>query len=361
MSSQSRLSPDDAFWSLLTDAGFTITKIRELSEALNADFTDANSGFEQFTDITDEAERAVASDQVAQSARALGENLLEAQLHYEALKEIFGGEGLPYPSGADPKEYARQGAEIDMHLTGIVRALGSALDCLAAVAIGVLRIPRSLQRAGLPTLTADLRDQILGKGKSRSENQEKSWQQFYDLIEGATASQPAGWFDWLMGMRNLNVHRARLTRVMLGRPKDEHPVLVVFASEPIDLAKDARFDLHLRKRPHLPDAQDFISASKFEDLFLNETADTTLFGVLHITAVFLEEAADFLLAAWRQIPGKLEDFPTPVGRWGLEPDDARPFDGVAPGSKNMDAYEQLRGHPELAKRLGIAERLRSKP
>jgi hypothetical protein len=248
-----------------------------------------------------------------------------------------------------------------MHLTGLVRALGSSLDCLAAVAIGVLRIPRSLQRAGLPTLRAHLRDQILGKGKAHSADQENSWQQFYDLIEKTASSQPSGWFDWLMGMRNLNVHRARLTRVLMGRQKEEHPVLVVFTSEPIDLAKDARFDLHLRRRPHLPDSQDFITAPKAEDLFLNETADTTLFGVLHMTAAFLEEAADFLLDAWRQIAGQLSDFPTPAGQWELEPDNAAPFDGVAPGSKNMDAYEQLRGHPELAKRLSIAERLRPKP
>jgi hypothetical protein len=361
MTAEKRLSPDDAFWALLTDEGFHISKIRELSETLTADFTDADSGFAQFADISDEAERAVASDQVAQSARAIGENLLEAQLHYEALKQIFGDDGLPYPSGADPRDYVRHGAEIDMHLTGMVRALGSALDCLAAVAIGVLRIPRSLQRAGLPTLVMQLRDQLLGKGKSHSADQEKSWQQFYDQIQSAASSPPVGWFDWLMGMRNLNVHRARLTRVMLGRPKDEHPVLIVFASEPIDLVKDARFDLHLRKRPHLPDAQDFITAPKAEDLFLNETAQTTLFGVLHVTAVFLEDAAAFLLDAWRQISSQLSDFPSPATQWGLEPDTATPFDGIAPGSKNMDAYEQLRGHPELAKRLVIAERLRPKP
>jgi hypothetical protein len=282
-----RMSLDEAFWSLLTDAGFTATKVRELSETLNADFTDAASGFSQFGDIADEAERAVSSDQVAQSARAIGENLLEAELHYEALNEIFGNEGLPYPSGADPKDYARQGAEIDLHLTGFVRGLGSALDCLAAVGIGVLRIPRSLQRAGLPTLTGQLRDQLLGKSKSQSSDQERLWRAFYDLVEKHRASAPSGWFDWLLGMRNLNVHRARLTRVMLGRPKNEHPVLVVFTSEPIDLAKDARFDLHLRRRPHLPDTQDFISAPKAEDLFLNETATTTLYGDLHLASDYL--------------------------------------------------------------------------
>jgi hypothetical protein len=247
-----------------------------------------------------------------------------------------------------------------MHLTGVVRALGSALDCLAAVAIGVLRIPKSLQRAGLPTLSTQLRDELLGKKKTATADQEQSWQQLSDLIQKAANSQPTGWWDWLVGMRNLNVHRARLTRVMLGRPKDEHPVLVVFTSEPIDLANDARFDLHLRKRPHLPDAQDFITAPKAEDLFLNETATTTLFAVVQITATFLEEAAEFLLAAWRQIAGQLADFPSPTAQWGLEPNNATPFAGVAPGSKNMDAYEQLRGHPEpeLAKRLAIAERLR---
>jgi hypothetical protein len=355
------MTPDEAFWSLLTEAGFTVSKIRELSEILNTDFAEAASGFAQFSDIADEAERAVTSDQVAQSARAIGENLLDAQLHYEALNEIFGTEGLAYPSGADPKEYARQGAEIDLHTTGFVRGLGSALDCLAAVGIGVLRIPTSLQRAGLPTLIGQLRDQLLGKGKSHSTDQEGLWQAFYDLIEKHRTSAPSGWFDWLLGMRNLNVHRARLTRVMLGRPKDEHPVLVVFTSEPIDLAKDARFDLHLRRRPQLPDTQDFITAPKAEDLFLNETAATTLYGVLHLASDFLENAAGFLLDLWRQIANQLGDFPSPPGKWGLEPDNAPPFDGIAPGSKNMDAYEQLRGHPELAKRLAIAERLRQKP
>lgn len=353
------MSPDDAFWGLLSDAGFQIDALRELSETLNGAFVEPSSGFAQFADIADESERAIASDQVAQSARAVAENLLEAELHYEALKEIFGEDGLSYPSSADPKEYARQGAEIDLHITGFVRGLGSALDCLAAVAIGVLRIPESIHRAGLPTLEGRLRDNHLGKGKSSSADQEKSWQQFYDLIQKHAASPPTGWFEWLGGMRNLNVHRARLTRVMLGRGKDDdHPVLLVFSSEPIDLTKDAKFDMHLRKRPQLPDMQDFITAPQAEDLFLNETTETTLFGVLHLAAVFLEDAASFLLAAWRQSEGQLADFPSPPGKWGLEADKATPFDGIAPGSKNMDAFESLRGHPELTKRLALAERLR---
>jgi hypothetical protein len=353
------MSPDDAFWSLLSGADLKIGAIRELSETLNQEFLESSSGFAQFADIPDEIDRAIASDQIAQSARAIAENLLEAQLHYEALKKLFGDDGLSYPSGADPQEYARQGAEIDLHITGFVRALGSSLDCLAAVTTGVLRIPESIHRAGLPTLEGRLRDRILGKGKSGSPDHEQSWQEFYDLIQQHAASPPTGWFEWLGGMRNLNVHRARLTRVMLGRGKeDDHPVIVVFSSEPIDLTKGAKFDMHLRKRPHLPDMQDFITAPKAEDLFLNETTETTLFAVLHLTDAFLEEAASFLLTWWRRIEGQVKDFPAPTGKWGLEPDNATPFDGIAPGSKNMDAYESLRGHPELTKRLGLAERLR---
>jgi hypothetical protein len=352
------MNPEDAFWSLLSDAGLTIDRLRELSDVLNSSFEEPESGFAQFGDIADEVERAVASDQVAQSARAIAENLVEAQIHYEALRDIFGAEGLPYPSDADPMDYARQGAEIDLHITGFVRALGSALDCLAAVAIGVLRIPLSIQRAGLSGLEVRLREQILGKGKAGSDEQEKSWQLLYDLLQNVSDSPPAGWFDWLSGMRNLNVHRARLTRVLLGRGKDEeHPVVIVFSSEPLDLTKDARFDMHLRKRPHLPDMQDFITAAKAEDLFLNETVATTLYGTLSLAGAFLEDAAGFLLDWWKRIENQLEDFPAPVGKWGLEDDDAAPFDGIAPGSKDMNAYEQLRGHPEMAKRFQLAERL----
>jgi hypothetical protein len=92
----------------------------------------------------------------------------------------------------------------------------------------------------------------------------------------------------------------------------------VFSSEPIGITEDARFDLHLRKRPHLPHMQDFITAPQAEDPFLNETATTTLYGVLSASASLLNDCAGWLVTCWKATASQTSDSPPPS--WGLVPD-----------------------------------------
>src|SRR5437899_324006 len=110
--------------------------MRTLAETLGQAFTVEDAGFAQFAASEDERVRAVVSDQTAQNSRALITNFVEGRLHYGHLQELFGEEGIPYPAGVDLKEYARMQAETHMHVAGVVRALGSVFDCLAALAIG---------------------------------------------------------------------------------------------------------------------------------------------------------------------------------------------------------------------------------
>jgi hypothetical protein len=109
---------------------------------------------------------------------------------------------------------------MDMEITGCVRALGSALDCLAAVAVGVLRMPFSIQRASFVDLTKAIPAKTLAAATPK---QQQLWTAIAQLCETHRRKPPAGWLDWLSGMRNLNVHRARQVHILLQRVREASP------------------------------------------------------------------------------------------------------------------------------------------
>jgi hypothetical protein len=135
------MGAESAAWELMSDLAIPHLHQRGLIEQLEHDFSAAEAGYRSLHAIADEKQRAVVSDQILQSAIAVRQNLVEARLHQRELDGIVGPDGLRFPEGEKIKDTLVQDAKIDMAITGSVRALGSALDCLAAVAIGVLRIP----------------------------------------------------------------------------------------------------------------------------------------------------------------------------------------------------------------------------
>jgi hypothetical protein len=164
---------------------------------------------------------------------------------------------------------------MDMAITGCVRAMGSALDCLAAVAIGVLRTPTSITRASFGQLANFVKSK---KAQNGTQRQQQAWRDWTHLVQNHENALPGGWFAWLQSMRNLNIHRGRQVHTLVQRLRaNDAPQMVVFDADPMTLQRHAaRFDLHLRNRPDLPDLQDFITAQKTEDLWIAEPATTTL-------------------------------------------------------------------------------------
>jgi hypothetical protein len=190
----------------------------------------------------------------------MADNLLEARIAQHELAALIGPAGLPMPTRATLRQHLRNGALIDMHLTTCVTALESSCDCLAALAIGVLRIPLPLKTAqfsqfnNLPNLVPLTPDLV------------RAWDDWQKLLDHHSTTPPAGWREWVTGMRNLHVHRARQGRVMLERRrKPGPPILVPERSAQEALQSVTRFDLHLRRRPHLADMEDLVLAPGLSD------------------------------------------------------------------------------------------------
>lgn len=354
MSSPSLTGAEAARYELMRELGIRCDEAFALREQLDADFSVADRGFPQLADITDERDRAIASDLIASSMRAVVENLLEARLHQDRVTATLQG-GVRHPRASSIQADLQRGAEIDMDIAGWGRALCSALDCLAAVAIGILRVPLSIQRAALSHLNnlPDLMSKATG-------SQQRVWQDLVDLLDRHKGTYPTGWFDWLIATRNLQIHRARQVRIFLARPDDtDSPKLAV----PIELLAELRvesvtFDLFLRRRPEVCDMQDLIEVTRAQDLWINEPAGTTLPGVFLVTNDLTEEFSRFLLEQWRAIGGPSGDFPAPLSKWELPPGLPDGFEGVAPrGDEFAPSGSQIRGNPALATRLELAEAL----
>src|SRR4051794_20524986 len=168
---------DEARWSLLAQLGVRHAHLRALAERLDADFTVESYGYDQFSSLADIRLRAVVSDQLLRTAHAIVDNLLAAGLHRERLDELVGG-GRTMSKGIEATMVLRDSASIDTALTGFFGALPSALDCLAAVAIAIARLPKSITKADIKDLNPVTATQ-LGQG---TPVQQRTWNDLATLV-----------------------------------------------------------------------------------------------------------------------------------------------------------------------------------
>ena len=130
----------------MQDAGLTIGAAATLEDLLAACFQEADFGFRQFADIEDLWCRAVLSDETRQAAAGVLENLNETYIHEDLFRKRI-GDGLPYAGTGSPGSVFREHDEAELHVAGFLRAVGSTLDCLAAVSFGVLRAGWNIRKA----------------------------------------------------------------------------------------------------------------------------------------------------------------------------------------------------------------------
>lgn len=345
---------EDERWAVFAEENIRTTQLKPLVRALDEDFEETYFGYRQLLTIADDYERAVVSELISRSSMGLADNLLEARLAQQAFDELVPAEGLRMPTKDTLRTHIRDGAWADMHLAAFVRALESGFDCLAAVAIGVMRVPLPLSRAQLSQFNP--KNSLVAPTPQLA----RGWADWQKLLNFHTAAPPAGWREWLNGMRNLHVHRAHQNRILLQRAitPGEPQVLFVSSTPEADMKSMARFDQHLRRRPHLADMEDYVLSPTVSDLWLDEKAQVTLAGVFDAANEFVEDAAHFLLAWWRYAEKwSSTAFPPPKKAWKPAQALGPSFGGAAPsGSK----FQAARGeaHPNLTRRLAVAHKLR---
>lgn len=230
-----------------------------------------------------------------------------------------------------------------IHQAGIIRALASALDCLAGVIIGVAALPLSILKADF----AGAR-RTLGKIAGPANAGAKMQAQFSARLETAiSASGPPGWLDWTLDFRNMLVHRGR--RIEFGQYVPITPVLYGPDAKP---APRARRVSHLPRDPGRSDIEVFLDTPW--NLVLHEEARRTLEGLMSSTINLLEATARDLLELWqwrRDHPG---DFRQLAVQWPSGPSTkSTDFNGYAPGSLDLKPGVGLM-HPITARRIHAA-------
>jgi hypothetical protein len=310
--------------------------VQALADRLLADFSAGAGGYALFAALP-LLERAVVSDQLLSAAQAVVTNLGEARMHEQDLaRRLRNGVPFAEPTAARAEEAIRQ----EMDFVGFYRAIGSALDCAAATAIGVSRLPYSVRRASF-------NDLLRITPEAAAEHEE--WERLRALI-AAHADTPPGWLRWTIEMRNAYMHRARLMNLNLQRDL-ELPRLALPAYVMRQLARErVRFEPHARRRPWAPDMQ-HLAQGGLPDAIIAEPAVQTMRGVFTSSNSLVERLAELALEVW--VVGS--EIPVPIERWKLEPRLEVDFAGFAPGE--LRQYSAVAVSPRDAERIALVARL----
>jgi hypothetical protein len=196
--------------------GLDLEKSASLGDAIFADLDGVAHGigwWKKYPDL-DTQTRILLSDYLVACARAVSDNLVEGAVELLELRHaiedyrnwmsrgVHGNDRTTVEAPISPYEELSN-RRVRTHLTGALRAWGSALDCVGGCIIGVAGLPTDLVKADMHSALESLR-------KSSPGNQLLT-QLLTSLEKAETDAGPAGWRDWLLGMRNTVVHRGRRT------------------------------------------------------------------------------------------------------------------------------------------------------
>jgi hypothetical protein len=323
--------------------------VREIFNDLNA-----NTFGISWWQSTPVQERILIGDYLYQCADSIEVNLVEAKLHYMEWLDVrdrqdarLGNVVSRTPQGELKVKHPPSLAPIDdlpnklegMHICGFFRAIGSSLDCLASVMVGILGLNTSLRWSDIGTAEG-----VLKKLTPQNTPSSKVQIDFRDLFETAKkGSGPEDWLAWASQYRNMFVHRGR--RLSTGEfvPRE---TLILDARERI--YPRVKTQLHLAKYPDKSDVEAFIR----KDVSLNEDADITFRGVFKSTRDFEEIICERLVSIWserRNDPSLIEQPPT---QWNtkIKPCKFSGYDKNAPPL----SYDEIMGNPTLHQRMWAA-------
>ncbi len=303
------------------------------------------------------SQRILIADQLLCCLASVTRNITEAALHWleyldasdrdsarlaHAVKMLPGGPVIDPPR---PRCASEQLAPdlVQMHQSGLIRAIASALDCLAGVIIGVTALPQNILKADFKqarTLLAHIDGSASAGTRAQAD--------FALLLERAIADAgPHGWIEWTLDLRNMLVHRGR--RIELGQYLPITPVLLGPDGRP---APRARRVSHLPRDPGRSDIEVFVDTPW--NMVLHEEGTRTLQGLMNSTVLLLEAAAVHLLDLWRWRRDHPGDLRQPADQWRNGPStQSTGFNGYAPDSLRLEPSMGMM-HPITARRFRAA-------
>ncbi len=234
---------------------------------------------------------------------------------------------------------------------GFFDAVGTALDCLAAILIVVARAPFSVQRADFTQLSRldPTNAHSAAFAKPVPEHQRDLWHQLVAELNVPSDTGPSDWLGWSLEMRNALTHRGRITNVYLPR-RISGRIAVPRTGTPQSLY---RYDLHLRSRPWLPAIEGMLAGTNLPASWLDEPAGRTIAGLFRELVKYTERVVRWASDCWTD-PVQQSLVP-PVKRWVLPPAPQLQFAGINPGGTTPIAGA-IGGINE--EHIRLAERLR---
>ncbi len=331
--------------------GADMPSASSLTKEILHDLDDSFFGISWWKSLPAE-ERILIGDYLYQCANGVEANLAEAKLHYfewldarekgnKRIVDAFsrnpaGGLKVKMPSSTNALDDLPNKLE-SLHICGFFRAIGSSLDCLGAVIIGILGLSVSLRRSDISRAK-----QALTRIKPTSARGTQIQIDFRDYFEQLTvASGTEDWLEWTDQYRNMFVHRGRRNTYSQIVRQD----VILFDSEG-NVIPRVTTNLHLAK---YPDRSEIEALVKSKDIFLNEDADVTLNGIFRSCRELGEQSCERLLSVWRQRRNDPFLIEQPIAQWD---DKIRQcsFVGYKPSSENISS-DALMGNPVLFHRM----------
>lgn len=317
---------------------------------LHASISSANWGFVQLAHLDDVEQRALVSDQLLSAVDGLVDALVDAAISARDVDAHTGPTGLPYPDAADSLNDMLRYERLRRSVAGFFDAVGTALDCLAAMLIVVTRAPLSVQRADFAQLSGldPTKTHASAFATSVPGDQRDLWRQLVNELAVSFDVGPSDWLAWSLEMRNALTHRGRVTNVYLPR-KISGQIVVPPTSAPQKLY---RYDLHLRSRPWLPGIEGMLAGKDLPASWLDEPAGRTISGLRDELVKYTERLARWGHDRWTD--ALQEQLVPPVHRWVLPAAPQLQFAGVNPGDRTPIAGAIggiIEEHVRLAERL----------
>lgn len=335
--------------------GIECKQLAKLDAEIEADL-DTESlgiGWWKHDKALDAKRRILIADQLHQSISAVFENLVSAKLHYLELQGLWDQENSKFrhavsfrngksvfdvPGIKCPADEVEQIFE-KMHLRGFASSLCSALDCLAAIVVGVVGIKEDIFKIGYGGLEKHFRE----KFKYASQRQREFLERYSAIRD---YSGPAGWIDWLGDFRNMFVHRGR--RVIFTNLKTTASKIRSPSNNLIPVTTPIR---HMVSNPGVSEIEALSDGNIFP---LNEEAAVTFEEAFNCTVLLIEGISEEALRLWcerRMNPALIRQ---PVDQWQkVRAPSYRRFSGFKPDTPPIESDTSVTSE-RMLKRLKVA-------
>lgn len=299
-------------------------------------------------------ERALIGDYLYQCAFGIEVNLAEAKLHYleflhardKQNKRIAGvvsispaGEvAVKMPASRTPLDDLPNKLE-SMHVCGFFQSIGSALDCLGGVIIGVLGLPYNLRKNDIAAVERAFKK--LTKTGTPGNNIQFDFLELFQSVKATTGVSE--WLEYSDQYRNMFIHRGR--RLMFNQ-MTPRPSIVLDKdgnSRPITTAT-----MHLVSEPDKSDAESFMHSN----VTLNEDAEVTLTGIFDSCRDMLIHLCDRLSEIWRERRADPSLIDQPATQWDANFKSCG-FGGFDPSAPRIEK-DSILGSPIMLRRMVAA-------